>query len=175
MIPCKPLLAPVLCVLVLMGCKAKETAPGTQTSDAGGTDAVSEPPAAAAEIADALSPEEGQPTWTGKGNIHFRGKVEWVAVCLDKPSGVIPVGADPRFCMRVTIESVEEKEAPLKAGETYVFAIHSPTKTFPGADMKTIDAAKGTYDFRASVERAPNGGLWFHWLEREWKTDKPAE
>jgi hypothetical protein len=156
----RPSLAPLLCLLVIMGCKKKDTPPELASPDAPLTDLGSKQ---AAGEADVSSEDEGTETaWTGKRTIHFTGNVEKVEMLGQGVCKAIPVGPDPRFAMTVGIESVEEKDAPLQAGTTVAFAIHSPAKMFFGADWKTI---KGKFSFQADVEKTPEGELWYQWLQ----------
>ena len=160
MITTRPFLVAVLCVLVLMGCKKKDMPPVPAAPDVATTEPAAE---TAAGEEDASAPEEGADAgWTGKKTIHFTGNVEKVEMFDPSICKAIPVGPDPRFAMTVAVESVEEEDAPLQAGTTVTFAIHSPAKMFYGADWKTI---KGRFSFQTDVEKTPEGEVWYHWLQ----------
>ena len=172
---CRLGLTALICAVILMGCKKKDTAPEPQEAAAG----IEQPlPQPEPETADADEEQDAMQTETKDAGpsdagtkisseqevvIHFKGKVLWIKL-LSKISGdVYPVGFDCRFAMKVAIEAVKEKGTPFGSGTAVVFAIHSPAKTFmTAADWKKIAGHK--YDFELNAQKSAEGQWSYYFM-----------
>ncbi len=83
-----------------------------------------------------------------KMTMHFGVTVRKVEMLSQFSGQVIPVHFDPKWAVTVLIDSVEEPDAPLAAGTSVVFAIHSPSKLFK---MDGEDAVGKSFDFTVDV------------------------
>ena len=96
-----------------------------------------------------IEPDEAPPpVQEKKMTMHFGGTVRKVEMLSQFSGQVIPVHFDPRWAVTVLIDSVEEQDAPLAAGTSVVFAIHSPAKLFA---MDGEEAVGKSFDFEVDV------------------------
>jgi polyhydroxybutyrate depolymerase len=104
----------------------------------------------------ALEPDEQPQVEEAKEalEVHFKARVLAIKILGQAKGEVIPVHADPRWAMKVKILSVVEEGAPLSAGATKIFAIHSPTRLFAGDAQ---DAIGKTYEFVVNVKTLEDG------------------
>jgi hypothetical protein len=71
----------------------------------------------------------------------FRGNVRSVESIVTRKGPVVPCDFDPRYAVTIAVESAPPDDMAVRAGQTHVFGIHSPSRTF-GADSavgKTLD------------------------------------
>jgi len=102
-----------------------------------------------------------------KNEIHLRATVQDVVPLADYLGKATPVDFDPRFALRLRIESVDPAISDFVAGAVVTFVIHSPALLLLGED-----GTKGkTYDFSLGRE-TEQGKIRFFGLKVE-KTAGP--
>lgn len=71
----------------------------------------------------------------------FRGEVRSVDSLATWKGTFAPVDLDPQYAMTIDVKSAPPEDMVLRAGETHVFGIHSPSRTFgaKSAVGKTLD------------------------------------
>jgi hypothetical protein len=60
----------------------------------------------------------------------FRGEVRSVAALATWEGELAPVDLDPLFAVTIDVKSAPPEDMALRAGQTHVFGIHSPSQTF---------------------------------------------
>lgn len=71
----------------------------------------------------------------------FRGMVRSIDFLDTWPGSFVPVDLDPRYAVTIEVKSAPPEDMAMRAGQTHVFGIHSPSRTF-GAESavgKTLD------------------------------------
>jgi hypothetical protein len=95
--------------------------------------------------------------------ISFKGivrRIEFINECREK---ITLVDIDPKWAISVYIDSVATEKHMLKAGETIIFGIHSPTRLFAESDINMIIGK--TMNFELTYEYVLESGSTFKHLK----------